>query len=133
AFIWLLVSLGFLLIAPLAYSGDPNIVTFITVPAAVRALTIRYMNPTIYILGTFVVLLFFFLLRRFFARPLVAWTLLNLALLRMGMSIPDPNFAQIVTKADNVPIVAMVFLLGFFTWLSTYRAVINDDRLKAVL
>jgi hypothetical protein len=28
-----------------------------------------------------------------------------------------------------VPIVAMVFLLGFFTWLATYRAVQNDDRL----
>src|SRR5438477_2357902 len=57
AFVWLLVSLVFLLIAPLAYSGDPDIVSFITVPAVVRALTTRYMNPTIYITGTFVLLL----------------------------------------------------------------------------
>ena len=130
AFVWLLVALGFLLIAPLAYSGDPDIVSFITVPAALRAGINRLMNPTIYIMGTFFLLLFLFLLRRFFARPMVAWTLLNLALLLMGMSIPDPNFAQIVTKADNVPIVAMIFLLWFFTWLGTYQAVINDDRLK---
>src|SRR6266567_3075138 len=130
AFVWLLVSLGFLLIAPLAYSGDPNIVQFITVPAAARALTTRYMNPTIYILGTFVVLLVMFLLRRLLARPAVAWTMLNLSLLLMGMSIPDQNFAQIVTKPDNVPIVGLIFLLGFFTWLGAYQAVTNDDRLK---
>src|SRR5688572_1899235 len=130
AFVWLLVSLFFLLISPLAYSGDPEVMSFITVPAAVRALTTRYMNPTIYILGTFVVLLVMFLLRRFLVQPSVAWTMLNLSLLLMGMSIPDQNFASIVTKPDNVPIVGLIFLLGFFTWLSAYQAVINDDRLK---
>ena len=130
AFLWLLVALGFLLMAPLAYSGDPDIVGFIAVPTALRATINRLMNPTIYIMGTFFVLLFLFLLRRFFARPAVAWTMLNLSLLLMGMSLPDQNFASIVTKPDNVPIVAMIFLLGFFTWLATYQAVANDDRLK---
>src|SRR5258705_3426386 len=48
----------------------------------------------------------------------------------MGLSITDPNFAQIVTKADNVPIVGLIFLLGFFTWLGAYQAVTNDERLK---
>jgi Cytochrome b(C-terminal)/b6/petD len=130
AFVWLLVALAFLLIAPLAYSGDPRVVQFITVPAGARAGINRLMNPTIYIMGTFFLLLFLFVFRRFFAKPTVAWTMLNLSLLLMGMSIPDPNFAQIVTKPDNVPIVAMIFLLGFFTWLATYRAVVNDERLK---
>src|SRR6476619_3770713 len=63
AFVWLLVSLAFLLIAPLAYSGDPNIVGFITVPAAVRAWINWAMSPTVYIVGTFVLLLVLFLLR----------------------------------------------------------------------
>src|SRR4029079_2479022 len=130
AFVWLLVSLAFLLIAPLAYSGDPNIVSFITVPAIARAGINRLMNPTIYIVRTFVFLLVLFLLRRIFVRPMVAWGLLNLSLLLMGMSIPDQNFAGIVTKPDNVPIVSMIFLLGFFTWLAAYKAVVNDDRLK---
>jgi hypothetical protein len=130
ALVWLLVSLAFLLIAPLAYSGDPSIVSFITVPAIARAAINRAMNPTIYIVGTFCLLLFFFLLRRFFVRPMVAWALLNLSLLLMGMSIPDQNFAGIVTKPDNVPIVSMIFLLGFFNWLAAYKAVINDDRMK---
>jgi hypothetical protein len=48
----------------------------------------------------------------------------------MGFSMTDYNFAQIVTKADNVPIVGMIFLLGFFTWLATYKAVQNDERDK---
>jgi hypothetical protein len=48
----------------------------------------------------------------------------------MGMSLTDQNFAAIVTKPDNVPIVGLVFLLGFFTWLSAYQAVQNDERLK---
>src|SRR5438105_4004873 len=38
AFLWLLVSLFFLLLAPLAYSGDRDIVKFISVPLGVRAL-----------------------------------------------------------------------------------------------
>ncbi len=130
AFVWLLVALAFLLIAPLAYSGDPNIVGFITVPAAARAWINWAMSPTVYIVGTFVLLLFLFLLRRIFVQPMVAWALLNLSLLLMGMSIPDQNFAQIVTKPDNVPIVSMIFLLGFFTWLGAYRAVQNDERMK---
>lgn len=130
AYVWLLVSLLFLLIAPLAYSGDPSIAQYITMPTVVRSLTTRFMSPTVYILGTFVVLAFFYIFRRFFSRPSVAWGLLNLSLLVMGLSIPDPNFAQVVTKPDNVPIVAMIFLLGFFTWLATHKAVINDDRLR---
>jgi len=130
AFGWLLVSLLFLLIAPLAYSGDKGIYQFITVPDFARSAINRAMNPTVYIVGTFALLLFLFWFRRFFSQPSVAWGLLNLSLLLMGMSIPDPNFAAIVTKPDNVPIVAMIFLLGFFTWLATYKAVVNDDRMK---
>jgi hypothetical protein len=32
-------------------------------------------------------------------------------------------------RPDNVPIVGMVFLLGFFTWLATRQAIQNDDCL----
>jgi hypothetical protein len=49
-------------------------------------------------------------------------------LLFLGLSMPDPNFFAIVAKPYNVPIVALVFLLAFFTWLATYRAVENDKR-----
>src|SRR5688500_51840 len=88
------------------------------------------MDPTIYTHGSLVLLGIAFLLRRILVIPWVAWLLLNLSMLLMGMSLTDQNFAAIVTKADNVPIVGLVFLLGFFTWLSAYQAVRNDDRLK---
>jgi hypothetical protein len=42
----------------------------------------------------------------------------------------DENFASIVMKPDNVPIVGLVFLLAFFTWVATKQAVVNDERIK---
>src|SRR5437773_12070649 len=47
----------------------------------------------------------------------------------LGISILDPNFRKIVTKADNVPIVGMLFLVPFFTWFALREAVNNDRRL----
>jgi Cytochrome b(C-terminal)/b6/petD len=49
----------------------------------------------------------------------------------LGVSMLDPNFALIVKKPDNVPIVAMLFLVGFFLWLSMSQAYENDDRIAA--
>jgi hypothetical protein len=71
-----------------------------------------------------------YVFRAWFVKPAVAWTIWNLMLLFLGLSMPDPNFYAIVAKPDNVPIVALVFLLAFFTWLATYRAVENDRRLE---
>jgi len=130
AFVWLVVSLLFLLISPLAYSGDPDWMRLISLPQAVRSGINWLMDPTIYSVGSLVLLGFLFVFRRFFVQPWVAWAGLNLAMLLMGMSMTDQNFAAIVTKADNVPIVGLIFLLGFFTWLATYKAVQNDERAK---
>src|SRR5947209_10821224 len=41
----------------------------------------------------------------------------------------DNNFKDIITKPDNVPIVILIFSVGFTTWLALRRGVINDDRL----
>ena len=60
-----------------------------------------------------------FVFRAFFVKPMVAWAIWNLMLLFLGLSMTDPNFSAIVTKPDNVPIVGLVFLLAFFTWLAT--------------
>ena len=97
-------------------------------PEGIRETVDKLTSPTMYSLGTSGLLIFFFIFRKFFTRPLVAWTILNVVLLIMGMAMTDPNFAAIVTKPDNVPIVSMVFLLGFFTWLAAYKAVQNDER-----
>jgi Cytochrome b(C-terminal)/b6/petD len=42
------------------------------------------------------------------------------------VSMVDGDFRAVVTKPDNVPIVMMVFLVGFFVWLSMHKATEND-------
>ena len=128
--VWLLVSLFFLLISPIAYSGDPVWMGAISVPKVLQDAINYVMNPTMYSVGSLVILLVLFWYRRFLVQPWAAWALLNLSLLAMGMSMTNSSFAAIVTKPDNVPIVGMVFLLGFFTWLGAWQAVQNDDRAR---
>ena len=130
AHLWLIVSLFFVSIAPLAMSGNPDLMKYVSIPASCRGFLDAIMGPVVYTLGIIVFLTILFVGRRFFVKPMVAWTGLNLALVFMGFSMTDQDFAAIVTKPDNVPIVGLVFLLGFFNWVSMSRAVKNDDRLR---
>ncbi|MFO0917807.1 MAG: hypothetical protein U0872_05760 [Planctomycetaceae bacterium] len=68
------------------------------------------------------------LFRKILVRPTVGWMMLNFAILFLALSMTDYDFRQIVGKPDNVPIVGMLFIVGFFTWLSFERAVDNDQR-----
>jgi len=86
-------------------------------------------GPILYTTGSVVAFVLFIYFRRFFTQPLVAWTILNLALLGGGWGMTDQNFRLIVTKPDNVPITILIFSVGFFTWLGMRKAVLNDERL----
>jgi len=66
-----------------------------------------------------------------FWRPKVALALGILGAVFVGVSMLDPDFALIVQKPDNIPIVAMLFMVGFFLWLSMYQAYTNDARIAA--
>jgi hypothetical protein len=46
-------------------------------------------------------------------------------------SMLDSNFASIAAKPDNVPIGAMIFLLGIFTWIALKKAYFNDRAILA--
>jgi hypothetical protein len=48
-----------------------------------------------------------------------------------GFGLFDENFVLIIGKPDNVPIVALIFLIVFFTWYSMREAVLNDRRIAA--
>lgn len=128
ALVWLLVAIAFITMAPLAFSGNKASMALVSVPEVFRELADGMMGPVVYSVGSLLLLSGLYLGRTFFVKPWVAWTGLNLSLLAMGFSMTDPDFASIVTKPDNVPIVGLVFLLGFFTWLASYRAVQNDER-----
>ena len=124
AIVWSVVAGLTLILASLALSGSATLVP--SLPLSARTLVNKLSGPVLYTLG-FTVL---FVFRKFFVKPMVAWTTLNVLLLLMGLSMADENFASIVMKPDNVPIVGLVFLLAFFTWLATSQAVVNDERIK---
>jgi len=64
-----------------------------------------------------------------FWKPKVALAIGILGALFVAVSLLDKNFALIVKKPDNIPIVAMLFLVGYFLWLSMHQAHQNDERI----
>ena len=46
------------------------------------------------------------------------------------VSFQDENFRIIVTKGDNIPIVMLLFLVGFFVWYSLKQGYDNDERIE---
>ena len=60
----------------------------------------------------------------------VAGTGLALILAFFGVGVTDENFRRIVTAPDNVPIVAMIFIFGYFTWYALKKGVENDRRME---
>ena len=124
---WAVFAGAMMVLASLALSASPALVP--ALPAAARSLVNSLSGPVLYTLGTTVLLVVLFVFRKFFVQPMVAWTILNVMLLLLGLSMADENFAAIVMKPDNVPIVGLVFLLAFFTWVATKQAVVNDERI----
>ena len=59
----------------------------------------------------------------------VGLRLLIVGAIAFAVSMFDPNFYLIAAKPDNVPIVAMIFLLGLFTWIALRKAYLNDQQI----
>ena len=92
-----------------------EIVNFVTAPA---------------ILITMAAVVFFLAMRyRIFWKPRVALATGVAGASFLVVSLFDPNFVLIVKKPDNIPIVAMLFLVGFFVWLAMSQALENDERI----
>ncbi len=127
ALLWLAVSIAFVVLAPLGASGNPDLMP--SMPVGVQQFVNESTGPVVYSVGTTAGLVVLYLFRGVFVQPAVAWSVLNLSLLALGLSMTNEDFFGIVAKPDNVPIVALVFLLGFFTWLAAHQAVENDRRL----
>ncbi len=131
AIFWFVIGLAYIgYLSPMAFSGDPYWMP--SMPQLIRdGVNIALGGSTgavVYTVGLVAVFAILFLGRQFFVWGPIAWFLLNLALLALGLSMTDKNFYAIAAKPDNVPIVGLVFLLGFFTWVATARAVENDKR-----
>ena len=128
AAVWAAYAGAMMILASLALSGSASMVPVL--PLAIRNLVNDLSGPVLYTLGTTAFLVLLFVFRKFFVQPMVAWSTFNISLLLLGLSMADENFAAIVMKPDNVPIVGLVFLLAFFTWVATKQAVVNDERIR---
>lgn len=122
--LWAAFATLFFVLAPMAMGGQP-----LEMPERAKDFVDWISGPVTLTVGSLAAFTVLFLGRRFFVQPVVAGVGLNLALLVMGTSMTDQDFFAIVGKPDNVPIVGLVYLLGFFTWLAANRAVQNDDRI----
>lgn len=92
-----------------------------------------FSNPVLYFILSILGLVFMIQAREWWTKPTVAWSLLNAAVLFMGLSMTDYDFRQIVGKPDNVPIVAMLFIVAFFSWIYFRRAVDMTVELPRVV
>lgn len=87
------------------------------------------MNPISYFVISTIAFCAMLYFRRFLTDPIVGWSILMATLLFSGWAMTDVNFRNIITKPDNVPIVILIFSVGFTTWIALRMAVINDDRI----
>jgi hypothetical protein len=91
--------------------------------------SINYLTKPELFISLATVLFFVSLKYKALWKPRVAIVTAILGAVFIGVSLLDPNFALIVKKPDNVPIVAMLFLVGYFLWLSMHQAHQNDARI----
>lgn len=81
---------------------------------------------------TFAVIIFILIIS--FPRQATSrWVSLPLLFFVVGffaVGFTDEHFRNIVTTPDNVPIVAMIFVFGYFTWYALRKAVDNDRRVE---
>ena len=103
----------------------------IRMPLALKTLVDSGAKPEIYFALSIALFAAVVWLREQLVKPTVAWLILNGMILFMTLSLSDYDFRQIVGKPDNVPIVSMLFIVAFFTWLYFKRAVDNDQRIAA--
>lgn len=122
---WLTFAGVFVLLGALSFSGRPP-----QMPEPIKDAIDYMLGPVTFTLGSLAALVVLFAARRFFVKTWVAWSLFNASLVLLGLSLTDPEFANVAVRPDNVPIVAMVYLLGFFVWLAAAQAVENDERRK---
>ncbi|MFO0965632.1 MAG: hypothetical protein U0793_08625 [Gemmataceae bacterium] len=123
--IWTVVALVFLLHAGiyLMHAGW-------AIPEGIKSFINNLMNPTTYFVLSVAVLGSFLYWRKTLTDPIIAWAVLQGVLLFSGWAMTDNNFKDIITKPDNVPIVLLIFSVGYCTWLALRKGVVNDERMR---
>lgn len=122
--IWMLVALVFLI-----HAGAFIAHAHWHLGAGIKNSINQVMNPVSYFVIACIGLAGLLLFRKALTDPPVAWGILQFTLLLSGWAMTDNNFQSIITKPDNVPIVILIFSVGYTTWLALRKGVVNDDRM----
>jgi hypothetical protein len=115
--------LGRIMMAEGQHGGGP-------LPQAFKDFLNSAFNPIVYTVLSIALFIGMLVGYRTWTKPKVALSLLLAAAVFFILAFPDMNFQKIVTKPDNVPIVALIFVLGFYTWWALRQAAINDERIE---
>jgi hypothetical protein len=98
---------------------------------AIKGLLNLLADPRLFFLLSVVALWLIVWKREAFAKKSVGYGLMGFLTAFFLFGLFDENFVLIIAKPDNVPIVALIFLVIFFTWYSMREAVLNDQRVAA--
>ncbi len=90
-----------------------------------------FSSPTTIFTTAIIVFALMMAFPKFFTSIPVASAIACLVLAFFGVGLTDEHFRKIVTTPDNVPIVGMLFIFGYFSWFSMRKAVKNDDLIAA--
>ncbi len=88
-----------------------------------------FSNPTTIFTSSCVIFCLMMGFPRFFTATPVAAAIGIFTVLFFAVGLTDPHFKSIVTLPDNVPIIAMLFIFGYFSWFAMRKAVENDARI----
>ena len=126
---WALYAGMLLMVSITHLTGSNNPQQFLLkMPEFLKAPINAASNPVAFFVGSTTVYILMIYFRALWTTPTAGWLLLNASILFLALSITDYDFRQIVGKPDNVPIVAMLYIVGFFTWLYFKKSVDNDNR-----
>lgn len=78
ALVWTVFAGVMMILASMALSGSESLVP--ALPEAARSFVNRLSGPVAYTVGTTALFVILFVFRKFFVQPMVAWTVLNAAL-----------------------------------------------------
>ncbi|MDB5343761.1 MAG: hypothetical protein JWP89_2138 [Schlesneria sp.] len=132
ASIWAIYCAMLLMVSVSHLTGSNNAQSFLLrMPEFLKAPINAASNPVAFFVGSTTIFIAMIVFRSVWTTPTAGWILLNFSLLFMTLSITDYDFRQIVGKPDNVPIVGMLYIVGFFTWLAFKKSVENDNRRAA--
>ncbi|APZ94069.1 hypothetical protein [Fuerstiella marisgermanici] len=132
ATVWAVLTAGLMMLSAAHFTGTSSPDAFlIRLPEWFKnPVDYIFARPVVYFAGSILVFWAMIRYREYWIKDTVAWSMFQAALVFMGLSLSDYDFRQIVGKPDNVPIVAMLFIVSFLTWIYFRRAVDNDKRME---